>query len=290
MYFHVRHCETWLSKNNFIDRFVTFNGLGDNEKFGRLGNQLFQIAATIGVARRNHVAYVFPSWKYSSFFQKALPQTKFRLSANKTYYEKSFTYQPIDIYCSINLSGFFQSEKYFAHCENEVRKVFTPHPRISEQLKTRFGKLLAGRTCSVHVRRTDYLENSNFTDLASTSYYEEAIGRLDEKTRFIVFSDDISWCKRLFHGKRFIFIEGKSDICDIYDLFLMARCQSHIIANSSFSWWGAWLNANPDKIVIAPAQWFAGEFANPAMSFAPGPPHTGFHSTKDLLPENWIRI
>jgi len=287
MFLHNQQSKTWLSGNNFNGRFVTCNGLGNNEKFGRLGNQFFQIAATIGVARQNHCAYIFPSWEYTSFFQKALIHSKWPLSTSKTFYEKTFTYQSINITCASNLVGFFQSEKYFAHCEDEIRKTFTLHPRISEKLLSRFGTLLKGKTCSVHVRRNDYLENDNFIDLASTSYYEEAIRRFDGDTKFIVFSDDLPWCKSHFKDKRFIFMEGMPAL---YDLFLMSRCQSHIIANSSFSWWGAWLDKNLDKIVISPAQWFAGEFANPAICFCPGPPHTGFHDTKDLLPESWMRI
>ena len=278
---------TWLSSQVYIDRYVTSRGLDDNPRFGRLGNQLFQIAATIGVAYRNRCAYVFPSWKYSDYFQKNLAQSTWPVSLTQNYYEESFTYQTVNISGSTNLAGYFQSEKYFSHCEDEIRKVFTLHPQITQKIISRFGTLLRSKTCSMHVRRTDYLENSNFLDLTSTSYYEEAFRKFAGDTTFIVFSDDIAWCKRRFQDKRFIFIEGMNEI---YDLFVMSHCQSHIIANSSFSWWGAWLNANPDKIVIAPARWFAGEFANRAISFCPGPPHTGFHDTKDLLPESWLRI
>ena len=265
------------SGDPIINRYVTFSGLGLDQKFGRLGNQLFQIAATIGTAVRNQCPYTFPSWKYAECFQEPLPRAKQPLSPVASYSEKAFYYQPITINRPTSL----------AHCEKEIRRVFTFHPGISQRLSVLFGRFYRGRACSVHVRRTDYLRNRNYQNLTSTSYYDEAMRRFDGDTTFLVFSDDIHWCKERLKGKKIIFIEGT---CEIEDLFLMSQCHSHIIANSSFSWWGAWLNSNPDKTVVAPGRWFAGDFDNAALRFRPGPPHKGYHDTKDLLPESWNKM
>jgi len=263
---------------------VSFQALG---QLGRLGNQLFQIAATVGVARRNACDYVFPPWPYVKYFQQPIPQSCTGIPGAHIYEEPLFTYQDIAIAGHTTLLGFFQSERYFAHCAQEVRNLFTLQPHLLQKLQARFAVFLRGKTCSVHVRRSDYVGDSRFADLAAGSYYEEAMRRFDADTLFLFFSDDIPWCKEHFRGERCVFVEGLNEIGD---LFLMSLCQGHIIANSSFSWWGAWLNANPDKCVIAPAAWFAGGFSDPAIPFRPGPPNCGFHDTKDLVPAGWLRL
>ena len=111
----------------------------------------------------------------------------------------------------------------------------------------------------------------NHHPACNLGYYKEAI-KLMDVNKFIVFSDDMSWCKENFVGDEFIFMENNSDYID---LWLMSLCDNNIIANSSFSWWGAWLNQNPNKKVIAPKKWFG-----PAIN----------HNTKDLIPESWIII
>jgi len=110
---------------------------------------------------------------------------------------------------------------------------------------------------------------------------------LDPETTYLVFSDDIAWCKSNFSRGRVVFIDGMNALGS---LFLMASCSDHIIANSTFSWWGAWLGRNPYKRVVAPAHWFAGDLANPAVPFRAGPPHGGFHDTRDLIPESWATV
>ncbi len=186
------------------------------------------------------------------------------------------------------LFGYFQSEKYFAHCADEVRHYFTPHHAISELLEKGFGDLLAGKTCSVHVRRTDYVDNPMWTDLSADDYYERAMAQFDSDSAFVIFSDDIEWCRTRFRGRATYFVEALSAVEDLY---LMSRCRGHIIANSSFSWWGAWLDPNPDKKVIAPSRWFTGRFANPSIPyrFRSGRPD-GYHDTRDLIPPAWIKI
>lgn len=199
---------------------------------------------------------------------------------------RSFGYEEIVVDRATELWGYFQSERYFAHCQDEVRHYFTPHRALSQLLERGYGDLLAARTCSVHVRRTDYVANPTHPDLASGDYYERAMSQFEPGTTFVFFSDDIAWCKERFRGHSLVFIEALSPV---EDLFLMARCKGHIIANSTFSWWGAWLDPNPDKKVIAPLQWFAGKHADRSIRYRPSR-YEGFYETSDLIPPGWIKL
>jgi hypothetical protein len=263
---------------------VTYPALGSN---GRLGNQLFQIAATIGIARRNDCDALFPPWSYAAVFAGPVPQWTAAAPTAGSYREQAFSYRDVHVTESTELRGYFQSEKYFAHCAEEIRRILAPSAAVA-QIVNGYWTPFAGRpTVSVHVRRTDYLGLDVLANLASTGYYERAIGMCHPDTVFLVFSDDIPWCQEHFRDSRFVFIQGFGEVID---LFLMSRCKGHIIANSSFSWWGAWLDGRTDKQVIAPARWFAGPVADASLPFRPGPPHAGYHDPSDLIPAGWTSI
>jgi hypothetical protein len=262
--------------------FVTCKWSGQS---GRLGNQMFQIAATIGTARKNGLDYVFPRWTFSEYFARAVPQTA-ELPETDVYRESSFAYNDIRVGRPTNLAGCFQSERYFKHCAEEIRGYFAPRPELPGILRQRFGELLSKPTCSVHVRRGDYVGDPHYADLAATDYYERAIDRFAAETTFLFFSDDIAWCQDRFRDRRFAFVKGQSSI---EDLFLMSLCEGHIIANSSLSWWGAWLDGRPGKTVIAPARWFAGSYADPSLPFC-ARPYQGYHETRDIIPEDWMKL
>ncbi|ULT28973.1 alpha-1,2-fucosyltransferase [Sphingobacterium sp. E70] len=111
---------------------------------------------------------------------------------------------------------------------------------------------------SLHVRRGDYLQESLFKDICTEEYYQKSIQYMletNESPLFIIFSNDIDWCKTHFKDLNAIFVEHNSGNNSFRDLQLMSQCNHHIIANSSFSWWGAWLNDSPDKIVVSPRKW-----------------------------------
>jgi hypothetical protein len=120
---------------------------------------------------------------------------------------------------------------------------------------------------SLHVRRVDYVQKAGFHPPCSIEYYEKALSMIEGNV--LVFSDDLDWCKETFLGDRFTFISGNRDY---QDLFLMSMCKNNIIANSTFSWWGAWLNTNLNKKVIAPSEWFG--------------PHLK-ESSDDIYPNTW---
>ena len=131
---------------------------------------------------------------------------------------------------------------------------------------------------SLHVRRGDYIsikKNRDIFHICNLDYYKAAIDIIEQNVsdpQYYIFSDDIEWAKQNFIGSKFIFVEGNIPHIDMY---LMSNCKNNIIANSTFSWWGAWLNNNPNKVIIAPQRWYHG-----AMNDA----------SKNLIPEKWIRI
>jgi SAM-dependent methyltransferase len=280
----IRNRRPALRKAHAARAVVTYPALGSN---GRLGNQLFQIAATIGIARRNACDALFPPWSYAPVFAGPVPQWASAAPTAGSYREPAFSYRDVEVKQPTELIGYFQSEKYFAHCEQEIRHILAPGAGVAASVTRLFTPFADRRTVSVHVRRTDYLGLDVLANLGSTDYYRRAIGMCHPDTVFLFFSDDIPWCQENFSDPRFVFIQGFGEVID---LFLMSRCNAHIIANSSFSWWGAWLDARPDKQVIAPARWFAGSVADASLPFRSGPPHSGFHDASDLIPGGWTKI
>ena len=125
---------------------------------------------------------------------------------------------------------------------------------------------------SIHVRRGDYVKHPNHHPVQTIEYYNKSVEMVGKDTTIVVFSDDIEWCKKNFNIDNIIYIEDEKDYIELY---LMSLCDNNIISNSSFSWWGAWLNTNENKKVIAPNKWF-GSAIN--------------ENTNDIIPKGWIKI
>lgn len=238
---------------------------------GGLGNMMFQIAAAYALGREyghklllnpNHVGTLHrPPLAYeNSVFQNITV-----LEKNMDFYKASvdsFSYEEVILPPkNILLDGYFQSPKYFQKYEKEIRELFSFGMPVGYDPK---GKV------SLHVRRGNYTNLSQHHHNLSIDYYLNAIDYFDGY-EFLVFSDDIEWCKKTFTDSKFTFVEGQTDEQDLY---LMSLCEHNIIANSTFSWWGAWLNSNLNKIVIYPNKWF-------------GPLNNHFN-TYDLFPSEWI--
>jgi hypothetical protein len=183
-----------------------------------------------------------------------------------------FHYTPIDYLpdSNIRLCGYFQSHKYFEKYSSEVIDLFSPTDTIKIKLLEKYGDILKLNTVSIHVRRGNYVQLSTHHYNLSMVYYKNAIEYF-KNTTFLVFSDDIDWCKNNFIGDNFIFIENETDTEDLY---LMSFCKNNIIANSTFSWWGAYLNKNENKKVIYPNKWFGPAYAE--------------WKTHDIFPNNWV--
>lgn len=175
--------------------------------------------------------------------------------------------------------GYWQSEKYFKNIEVEIKKEFT-FPKLDIKNQDIAIQIKNEESVSVHVRRGDYIGNKVLGGLITKEYYEKAmeyIERYIQKPKYYIFSDDIEWCKKELDldGREVIFITHNKGEESYKDMQLMSLCKHNIIPNSSFSWWGAWLNENPNKIVIAPKRWFTKESR---------------YKYEDIVPESWIKI
>ncbi|OGU60056.1 MAG: hypothetical protein A2X64_07625 [Ignavibacteria bacterium GWF2_33_9] len=207
---------------------------------------------------------------------KKIPSKTYILDSNIDFKQK-YMFLPDNVY----LEGLFQSEKFFKEIEEIIRKDFI----LKNELDTENLKVLEAikstNSISLHIRRGDYLTNSwayEELGICEADYYKKAMDYMKSKVEspiFYVFSDDAEWVKNNFKMDfDFIFIDANNEQSGENDLILMSECNHHICANSSFSWWGAWLGKNQNKIVIAPEKWFKGNFFD----------------YKDLVSESWVKL
>jgi hypothetical protein len=250
---------------------------------GGLGNTMFQIATGYSTSIDENFDFVVDETKHynghyplSSYKNTIFQKVKFTNIEvpYEVYNVGSFHYCEIPKFGrDVKLSGFFQSEKYFKKNREKILSLFEPNDDIKGRIYSTYGEILKGKTCSMHIRRGDYTHLENYHPVLQPNYYQESYEMIGSDTTYLIFSDDIEHCRTQFdYIKNKIFITG---LTDYEELYLMSFCDNNIIANSSFSWWGAWLNKK-EKIVISPKKWFG-----PAL-------HS--YITDDLYPENWVII
>jgi hypothetical protein len=184
---------------------------------------------------------------------------------------------------NLYLSGYWQSYKYFINCQKELLNVFKFSNNLNIQNLFYLRLINNSSSVSLHIRRTDFISknNINIHGFCSLDYYHKAImimSKVVAEPTFFIFSDDIEWAKKNLdiNTHRHHFVTGNIGENAEFDMHLMSKCKHNIIANSSFSWWGAWLNEHPNKKVIAPLQWFSDDKKN--------------SYTNDLIPPSWIRV
>jgi hypothetical protein len=234
-------------------------------------------------ASKDEIEYI--KYQHENFLQKLgrkLLKKPKKLSSNY-YKEKTFSHDENanSLKGDLYLDGYWQSQKYFEHYSDTLLNIFqirNPLHKITREYEIKIKKTYS---VSIHVRRGDYVANprtNNVHGTCSLDYYKNTISMIMakiHKPKFFIFSDDLLWTKENFNflsGKEFI--ETHKEVPDHEQIYLMSQCKHNIIANSSFSWWGAWLNQNPNKIVIAPKRWFN----DPSID------------TSDLIPKSWFRI
>ncbi len=251
---------------------------------GGLGNIMFQVATTYSISLRDNKEMIcdtkdmmVPHKPYTFYIDNILRKVKFsdKLINHTHIGEGGFNYSPIPkLDGDIKLIGYFQSEKYFITYKNEILDLFEIDDNTKNNLINKYGHILNQDTCSIHVRRGDYLNLQNYHPTQPINYYKKAIKIIGDDKHFLIFSDDIKWCEENFN-----FLKNKTFVLgnlDYEDLYLMSMCKNNIIANSSFSWWGAWLNKNENKQVIIPSKWFG--ISNSHLN------------TNDLYCNKWIKL
>jgi hypothetical protein len=220
---------------------IFFSQLG---RFGRLGNQLFQIASTIGIATANNTHFGFPQWQYNDVLIRGLP-TYTAIPLPHFIFEE--TVRPFNGIPALrpdvhwDLQGYFQSYKYFEHVKEHIKNLFIFNLDIPKS-----------DNVAIHVRRGDYLGLASIYPIPTMEYYTKAMEMFPGK-RFSIFSDDIDWCKNNFDADLCDFVPR---VDDFKELLYFSKHAGFIIANSSYSWWGAYLGNGE---VVVPNRWIYNE-------------------------------
>ena len=281
---------------------ITFQNIG---YLGRLGNQMFQFASTLGIGRKKGYEVKFPIENCRVSIHSGpidvkngerthvkcdlldcfdIPEDYFvtssRLQIYSLYNESKFEYdESIErIPDGTNLNGYFQTEKYFIGIKEDLRGIFSFKSHFVDLGNRYLEEMRKGNELiSLHVRRGDYTLYPDHHPTCDLSYYTKAIEEIKkisgENTLIVIFSDDKDWCLENmgnYIGDNFIIPDPKNPYVELY---MMTKCDYHVIANSSFSWWGSWLSDS--KLTIAPSRWFG-----PAMG----------KNTNDVYCKNWIKI
>lgn len=220
---------------------------------------------------------------FSNYFFKKIYNLSQEFFKKNYYLESGLEFHPevLNLPSQSYLEGYFQSEKYFIGIKEQIKKEFDVKIQPSDANLVFIDKIKNTASVSLHIRRGNYAavaEVNQAHGLKPLTYYYEAVdylkSQLNDFTVF-VFSDDIAWAKEnLKVDSNVVFIDQNNDKTDYEDIRMMSLCKHNILANSTFSWWAAWLNDNPSKIVVAPKKWYNDETRN----------------TDDLIPADWIRI
>lgn len=265
-----------LAVSNNCDLKLDVSGYKNYKLHNGYELNLFKIQA--GIATDVEISdFVKGQSRLSRFISK-----KLKLKNKSHQIEKNFDYDPsfFEIKRPIYIDGYWQSYQYFESIESQLKLELTPTTRLCGLNLTISKQIAKCNSVSLHIRRGDYVSNleANKTHgFIGIEYYNKAISFIHEQVlqpHFFVFSDDIAWAREnLGLTINVVFINHNQGRSSFEDMRLMSLCKYNIIANSSFSWWGAWLNTDPNKIVIAPRQWFA-----------------NMQDTSDLMPDNWLKM
>lgn len=261
---------------------------------GGLGNQMFQYANALAVRQKHPFSLMLFDCNRSVdthggllIFDLFDIKEKGRLSRYKVikqhlpkllsaYRQDDYDGSRTGRCLSRHYMGFYQSEKYFARCSDKVRKAFRFNTAKLNTKSIEAARQMANQQClSIRIRRGDYLNENGKYDTYSLDYYHHGLQYIEQRVGPCIpyiFSDDIGWCRSHLPLENAVYVDWNHGGESWQDMYLMSRCHHNIIANSTFSWWGAWLNPNTDKIVVAPKQW------------------TSDGDKTDIIPSSWIKI
>ena len=241
----------------------------------RLGNYT---QGTLSHVHRNIVKAILPVVAFAGS-EKTVRTWWRELSPRATYYRgESLKYAPeaMKMCGDVYFAGDWSTERYFSHLREELLADFSFILPSDSRNAAMAEKINGCASVGIHVRRGDYVGQS-YLEVCDASYYQNAMKRIlqqVDKPKFFIFSDDIAWCKNIFANDDAEYVDWNSGANSFIDMQLMSMCKHNIIANSTFSWWAAWLNRNPNKIVIAPRKWMNGN----RLDYS------------NVVPEAWIKI
>jgi hypothetical protein len=247
---------------------ITFSKL---EKKGHLGNQLFQIAATAGIAKHNNQNFCFPEWSFRDYFEYDFPKIEEKPFVH--FQQSSFHFEPVNLDDKdYDLEGWFQSENFFD--VGQTRKMFAFKDSILQNVKSRLEIAFSRKTILISIRRGDFVDHPDYFQLPVNYYINALLENFPdwESRNLIFFSDDSSYCK--FH---FSFLENAyfgDNLSAIEQMAVASLCDDFIISNSTFSWWCAWLGEKANSKVIRPLHYFTSS-------------KNSTDNEKDYFPDRW---
>lgn len=260
-----------LALKNKTELFLDISQLGSYGKPRQYS--LSHLAIAESIATNKQLAKL----KIISLFDFFKPRGKKSIIREHGYpFDPSVINAPRNAY----LDGHWQTEKYFKDIEDTIRQDLTIKDPPDKKYLTMLDKISRTNSVSLHIRRADYLvgKNTSVFTICQPEYYKQALAFITQKigiSELFVFSDDIEWASKNISFPRPITFVSDGDFADYQELILMSSCKHNIIANSTFSWWGAWLNNNHQKIVVTPKKWF---FIATTID------------ERDIIPSTWIKI
>jgi len=255
-----------------------------------LGNQLFQYFFTRSLKQEDY-SFDISFYNFNSSRKLDLinfPNLNLKFITNPQDLYKDFIYIKDNfqyLYLNINkdqnyyFDGYWQNKDYLNSIRDLILEEMRPEEKLENYINEKYG-FLRENSVSLHVRRSDYLMLSNYYYILDDVYYNKALNYFPKDIKIAVFSDDIEWCKLNFKNKNLYFIEESPSV----DLRIMSMCENNIIANSTFSFWGAYLNQNKNKKIICPKNWFKPEYSLLISN------NLEKDCSKNLILDNWIRI
>lgn len=252
--------------------------------YAQMGNNMFQIATACALAWDNDAEAYFPDLLTNQldkipfnnqhmFFRCATKPPEQPLSAS--FSEPSFAYSKIAFYPNMHINGFFQSEKYFKHHQDKLLELFAPHPDYAAHIEKKYGEILKQpNTVGIQIRWYYEDPTGAIHIQYGRDYLDKAMHLFPEDSVFIVSSNNVALARQNIPNwaKNVVFLENEPHYIDF---FVLSLCKHNIITNSTFGWWAAWLNKNPEKKIVAPRV-----YLNPNSAIP----------TQDMLPDSWVKL